>query len=181
MRWLTLFLAAYLSSGVMAHGSEIPIGEESGCREGPLAQFGQYLGDWDIRDEQLAPDGSEWLPGKGARWIFVCIGNGTGIQDFWLAPDGNVGTNLRTFNPGTGVWDIAWAINTQPGFAHIEARQQDNGTIVMRYLSPVPEPLRRITFYPPDKNGWRWTLEYSRDDGEKWREVYRIQATCRLN
>lgn len=176
MRWITLFLTVCLGIGATAHGADIPIGEESGCREGPLAQFGRYIGDWDIRDEQLAPDGSEWKQGKGARWIFVCVGNGTAIQDFWLAPDGNVGTNLRTFNPETGAWDIAWAIKTQPGFAHIQARQQDNGTIVMRYVSPVPDPLRRITFYPPRDDSWRWTLEYSRDGGKTWREVYRIHA-----
>lgn len=181
MKWLTIFLAVSLDNGILASGTEIPIGEESGCREGRLAQFGQYLGDWDIRDEQLAPDGSEWSPGGGARWIFVCVGNGTAIQDFWLAPDGNVGTNLRTFNPETGVWDIAWAINTQPGFAHIEARQQASGKIVMRYVSPIPDPLRRITFYPPGDDNWRWTLEFSRDGGETWREVYRIHATRRSN
>jgi hypothetical protein len=37
--------------------------------------------------------------------------------------------------------------------------------------------LRRITFFPPDENGWNWQLEYSGDAGETWRVVYRIRAT----
>lgn len=83
------------------------------------------------------------------------------------------------FNSGIGALDIAWAINTQPGFAHIQARQRDNGTIVMRYVSPVPDPLRRITFYPPRDDSWRWTREFSQDRWKTWREVYRIHAIRR--
>jgi hypothetical protein len=47
----------------------------------------------------------------------------------------------------------------------------------MHYKSPIPSPLRRITFSPTDANGWKWELEMSTDDGESWFEVYRISAT----
>ncbi len=95
-----------------------------GCMDGPLKQFGRYIGDWSIEDESLAQDGSGWGPGNGARWIFSCLGDGTAIQDFW-----------------------------------------------------IPNPLRKITFFPPDENGWNWKLEFSSDEGETWTEVYRIKAT----
>lgn len=142
-----------------------------------MAQFGRYIGDWRIEDQQLRSDGSGWDPGAGARWIFTCVGNGMAVQDFWIPGDGNVGTNLRTWNPDSGSWDIAWAIDTLAGFAHIEAKQQEDGNIVMLYKSPIPDPLRHITFFPPDEDGWDWQLEYSRDGGEIWRVVYRIRAT----
>lgn len=160
-----------------AADDELPFGDGSACMEGPLAQFGRYVGDWRVADSRLAQDGSGWTEGGGARWIFSCLGNGTAIQDFWLPPDGNVGTNLRTYNSETGKWDIAWAINTLPGFAHIEASQDESGNIVMKYVSPIPDPIRRITFYPPDESGWNWQLEFSTDGGETWFAVYRIRAT----
>lgn len=156
----------------------IPIGDTAACMEGPLAQFGRYIGNWDIEDSRLSRDGTEWTPGSGARWNFVCIGNGTAVQDFWMPSGGNVGTNLRTYNPDKNVWDIAWAISPVPGFAHIQAVQEANGNVVMHYKSPVPDPLRRITFFPPDADGWNWKLEVSADDGTTWTEVYRIKATA---
>jgi len=174
----TLLTACLLiMSYAVADDSGIPLGRSDACMEGPLAQFGRYIGDWKIADAELARDGSGWSAGSGARWIFSCLGDGTAIQDFWLPRDGNVGTNLRTYNAETGSWEIAWAINTVPGFAHIRARQDDDGNIVMHYVQPEPDPLRRITFFPPDATGWNWTLEFSSDGGATWTEVYRIRAT----
>lgn len=172
-----VLVACALASLASADESGIPLGDNAACHAGPLAQFGRYIGDWKIEDWRLARDGSGWSPGPGARWIFTCLGNGTAIQDFWLTPDGNIGSNLRTYNGDSGTWDIAWAINTAPGFAHITARQSDDGSMVMQYLRPEPTPLRRITFFPPDTAGWRWQLEFSTDGGDNWTEVYRIKAT----
>jgi hypothetical protein len=155
----------------------IPSDNPESCMNGPVAQFGRYIGDWKIEDSQLSQDGTTWAPGNADQWNFVCIGNGTAVQDFWLPNNGTVGTNLRTWNAEANRWDIAWAINGLPGFAHITAQIQDDGRIVMHYKNPVPDPLRRITFYPPDESGWRWTLELSNDNGENWFEAYRIKAT----
>ena len=92
--------------------------------------------------------------------------------------DGGVGTNLRTYNKESASWDIAWSVTGMPaGFAHIQAKKDDNGDIVMMYKSPLPKPPRRITFFPPEKNSWKWKLEMSFDEGQSWTEVYRIQAT----
>lgn len=175
---LALPLTLLMCSGFAhADASAIPASDNAACMEGPLEQFGRYIGNWDIADSQLGQDGKTWSPGEGARWNFVCLGNGTAIQDYWLPPDGNVGTNLRTYNPETESWDIAWTITPMPGFAHIQAAEDENGNIVMHYKSPLPDPLRRITFFPPDENGWNWKLEFSEDSGESWFEVYRIKAT----
>ena len=177
-RLLALSLTLLFCSGyASADASAIPTDNVAACMEGPLEQFGRYIGNWDIEDSQLSQDGQTWAPGDGAQWNFVCLGNGTAIQDFWIQPDGNVGTNLRTYNPETESWDIAWTITPMPGFAHIQAEEDDNGNIVMHYKSPLPDPLRRITFFPPDEHGWNWKLEFSNDGGESWFEVYRIKAT----
>ena len=96
-----------VGGSVLADAAALPFDNDSACIESPLAQFGRYIGNWDIEDSQLGQDGETWSPGEGARWNFACLGNGTAIQDFWMPPDGTVGTNLRTYNPQTESWDIA--------------------------------------------------------------------------
>lgn len=150
---------------------------ENACLEGPMEQFGRYVGDWTIADESLAQDGSGWGPGTGARWIFECIGDGTAVQDFWFPNAGGYGTNLRTYNPDTSAWEIVWAAQSLNGLTHISAKQDENGNIVMDVLKPVPPQPRRITFFPPTESGWDWAMEMSFDEGETWTEVYRITAT----
>lgn len=154
-----------------------PAMAENGCMEGPMAQFGRYVGDWKIEDQSLARDGSGWSPGKGARWIFECIGDGTAVQDFWMPNGGGYGTNLRTYNPDTGAWEIVWAAQTLNGLMHIAAKQDDTGRIVMNILKPEQDPPRRIIFFSPDEGGWSWVQQLSFDSGETWTDVYRIRAT----
>ena len=157
---------------------EIPgSGDPSACLEGPVEQFGRYIGDWKIEDEALARDGSGWSNGQGARWIFTCVGNGTAVQDFWLPPGGGFGTNLRTYNPDTGHWEIVWAATSLNGLMHIDAEMQDDGRIVMNIVAPEQDPPRRIIFFEPDENGWNWVQQWSMDGGETWFDVYRIRAT----
>jgi len=171
-----LAMCAWLASPALA-GETVPVRGAAECMKGPLAQFGRYVGNWKIEDSVRNQQTGEWETGSGAQWNFVCLG-GMAIQDFWLPPDGKVGTNLRTWNAETESWDIAWAITGMAGFAHIKAHQDATGNLVMRYVSPQPQPDRRITFFPPDESGWHWKLEISRDGGEQWIEVYRIEATA---
>lgn len=169
--------SAPVLAGDLAVPAGIPMGNAEACQQGPTSQFGRYIGDWKIEDSQFARDGSGWSPGQGARWIFACLGNGMAVQDYWMPANGNVGTNLRIYNAETESWDIAWATNATPGIAQISAKQDEQGNIVMHYVSPLPGPLRRITFAAPDDGGWNWKLEFSQDAGDTWFEVYRIRAT----
>jgi len=68
---IALILAAAPLAG--ADESDFLFDAPDGCMEGPLEQFGRYIGDWKIEDESLAQDGSAWGPGAGARWIFSCL------------------------------------------------------------------------------------------------------------
>ncbi|NNF17740.1 MAG: hypothetical protein HKN70_13430 [Gammaproteobacteria bacterium] len=177
---ITLMLAMALSACTHVKTQTVDVfGDDTGCMEGPMAQFGQYIGNWNIRSSGLAQDGSGWSDGPEAQWDFTCLGNGTAIQDFWKPAGSPVGTNLRTYNSASGSWDIAWAVGGQPGFAHISATQQDNGEIVMTYISPPQDPPRKITFFPAQANSWKWKLEFSFDGGTTWTEVFRINATRR--
>ncbi len=174
-------ILALLGAGVCFSAmAQLPVTETEGCLEGPMAQFGQYLGSWDMKDTQLAADGSGWSDGAGARWDFVCVGNGAAVQDYWMPNGGGVGTNLRIYQPETESWEIAWTATTQPGMTLITAsKEAQTGNIVMHYKSPIPNPLRRIIFFPAAKDSWKWHLEQSMDEGKTWFAVYRMSATRR--
>lgn len=161
-------------------GAGVPaavVGNDAACKEGPLAQFGQYLGDWEIADSALSQSTGAWEPGQGARWVFVCVGDGIAVQDYWMPNNGGYGTNLRSYRSESDSWDVVWSRQGLPGLSRITAKQSGE-QIVMHYLEPLPTPNRRITFFPAAADSWRWKLEIETAEGE-WQEVYRIRASRR--
>lgn len=145
-----------------------------GCLQGPVAEFGQYVGNWNIVERRLGQDGN-WTEHTGTRWNFKCVGNGIAVQDYWLPANGNAGTNLRVYNSDTKSWDIAWTATATPGMARINAKRQENGDILMHYVTEI-SPNRRITFFPPHDNGWDWQLEIDLPD-QGWTKVLELIAT----
>lgn len=177
MRLAPIFLASCLIGSTAEAEAPTATAEADACLEGPMAQFGRYVGDWKIADEQITSDGSGWEPQQGARWIFTCLKHGVAVQDYWHAEGGGFGTNLRTYNPDTETWEIVWAAGNLNGLMHISAVADDDGNVVMDILKPeTPQP-RRIIFFEPDEGGWDWVQQWSFDDGETWTDVYRIRAT----
>ena len=174
---LLIVVLALAGAGLAWSGPEHAHHGSEGCMKGPMAQFGRYIGDWRITDEQLSQDGTEWSAGTGARWQFECVGNGVAVQDYWMPFTGGYGTNLRTFNPSTDAWEIVWTAARQPGLQRISARQDEEGRIVMSIDYPEPPQPRRIIFFPPDEEGWDWAMQWSLDGGNTWFDVYRIRAT----
>ena len=179
MRTTIIIIAAAFLAASFAQAGEPPVlfADKNACMDGPMAQFGRYVGDWKIDDESLAQDGSGWGPGTGARWIFSCVSHGIAVQDFWMPNAGGFGTNLRTYNPDTESWEIVWTAAKLNGLMHISAKQNDAGDIVMDILKPVQDPPRRIIFFEPNENGWNWAMQISFDAGASWTDVYRIKAT----
>lgn len=145
-----------------------------GCMNGPVNEFGQYIGDWNILERRLGKDG-EWTEHTGTKWNFKCVGDGIAIQDYWLPANGNAGTNLRVYNPDTKSWDIAWTATNSPGMARINAVKQDNGSIIMHYVTEI-SPKRRITFFPPHETGWNWQMEMDLE-GRGWTKVLELIAS----
>jgi hypothetical protein len=173
----TALCVVLLAGTAVANDTPVIHSDRNACMDGPMAQFGRYVGDWKITDETLAKDGSSWGPGTGARWVFSCVGPGLAIQDYWMPSAGGFGTNLRTYNPETASWEIVWAASKLHGLMHISATLADDGSIVMSIDKPVQDPPRRIIFFAPDESGWNWVQQWSFDGGASWTDVYRIRAT----
>ena len=179
---------------VIHSGEKPPVGDvlldlllddPAACLNGPMRQFGRYVGDWDIA-EQISADGINWTPGNGARWKFTCVGGGAAIQDYWVpkASDGfaylkGFGSNFRIYDQENETWDVVWAGPGGPSFTHLTGKMNDQGDIVMYWLSPVQSPPRRITFYKPAADGWDWLLEVQGEDSASWQPIYKIRATRR--
>lgn len=160
--------------------SSVLMDKNEGCMTAPSKQFGKYIGDWDIQDWSLSrDDGKTWVEGKGARWNFTCVGDGIAIQDFWMPNGGGAGTNLRIYNPETESWDIVWTARALKGTTKINAKESENGDIVMSYVSPEQTPPRRIIFHPPTKAGWDWSMQMDMSGDKNWTTVYKIKATPR--
>ena len=157
--------------------SSVTMDETAGCMTGPIAQFGRYIGDWTMTSETLSrEDGKTWQKSNNAQWNFKCVGNGIAVQDFWIPETGGYGSNLRMYDPNTKKWDIAWVSTGTPAMSHISAKQDEAGNIIMHYVTPIPTPLRRITFFTPTAEGWDWHLDMSQDGGENWLTVVKMQA-----
>ncbi len=160
-----------------AKTANVLMDKTEGCLKPGIEQFGRYIGDWKIDDQQFQQDGSGWVAGSGARWNFRCVGDGIAVQDFWMPNTGGKGTNLRIYDESKGSWDIVWTATGAPGQMRISAEQDESGKIVMDIISPVQNPPRRITFFAPDETGWDWVMEMSFDEGANWTPVYKIRAT----
>lgn len=142
-----------------------------------VRQWAQILGDWEVRWTALNDDGT--VQGRGtASWHWYAALDGLAIQDFWVqpadgAPGRMVGTNLRTFNTDTGLWDIRSTFG-RSGFEEFTARN-DEDRIVM---NPVGQEKRiRMTFLEMGVTGFRLIEEKSDDGGATWRIFWQAWMT----
>ncbi len=174
MKKLILIMLAWSFSATAQEFDSTAMNKVDGCMSGPTHEFGKYIGDWNILERRLDQDG-KWTEHTGTKWNFKCVGNGIAVQDYWLPANGTAGTNLRVYNPSTKSWDIAWTATLTPGLARINAVQHDNGNMVMHYVTEIT-PKRRITFFPPHKNGWAWQMEIDLE-GRGWTKVLELIAS----
>ncbi len=150
-----------------------------------VKQYGQLAGHWQCKSFNLQPDGN-WAESPGlATWSWYYVLEGYAVQDVWL-PDRNanaaapMGTNLRTFDPGTGLWEMVWTTQQVPRLEKYRASYR-NGEIHMYAERPAsasfPKHLMHITFHNIGETHFDWKYESSGlTDGKNWREVARLSC-----
>ncbi len=57
---IVLLILPYTVSADTWANEAIPFDENAACLEGPMAQFGGYIGNWHIEDSQLQDEGVTW-------------------------------------------------------------------------------------------------------------------------
>ena len=150
-----------------------------------LMEYGQLVGNWQCKDHNLQQDGS-WKESPGiATWSWYFMLDGHAVFDVWRpAPNaaGKVfsGTNLRTYDADTGIWNIVW---TNTSSARIEAFQSSfrndsiHITTERQASATFPKHMMHITFFNISEDHFDWKYESSPvTDGQNWREVSRLSC-----
>lgn len=137
-------------------------------------QFAFLIGTWDCSARFLTADGS--YAETEATWIGTWILDGWAIQDFWIRTksDGTQfqGTNIRSFNPGTGKWDNRWLPMGTLRWSYYESGMVGD-TMVMTGGEGTDSRgpyVDRNTFHDIGPDGWSWRKDRSYDGGETWVE-----------
>lgn len=145
-------------------------------------QFAFLIGEWECATRTMQPDGT--MADGTARWTGAWILDGWAIQDDWASPrpDGTTfhGTNIRSFDPVTRVWDVRWL----PGGTlqwSAYAAERVGETMVMTGGETVDPQGRSIldrnTFYDIGPDAWKWRKDRSFDAGATWLEgVVHVEA-----
>ncbi|ANM28465.1 hypothetical protein ABI59_00715 [Acidobacteria bacterium Mor1] len=144
-------------------------------------QYGFLIGSWDCATRFLGPDG--YIEGS-ATWSGWYILDGWAIQDLWVSelPGGRKmhGTNIRSFNRSSGVWDNRWLPQGTLQWKYYRSEQVGD-TMVMtggEGKDPRGAFVDRNTFYDIGEDGWKWRKDRSYDGGKTWIEgVGHITAT----
>lgn len=157
-----------------------------------IEHFGRLAGAWEVEQEVLTQAG-EWRTETPALWVWQYTLDGFAVTDLWYqAADAlpqymsHLGraymlSAIRVYDVKAG-WRVAWMANGAgkgPGmdFGTFEAVAEE-GRIVMRNSGDDPAVgLQRIVFSDVTDDSFRWTSEYSQDNGATWTAVMKVHAT----
>ena len=150
-----------------------------------VQQFGQLVGSWQCTGENLQQDGT-WQESPGvSTWEWYYVLDGYAVQDVWLPdteanPNASQGTNLRTFDPETGIWDVVWTTQNVPTIEKYRAAYRNDEAHIHaeRPATKVfPSHLMHITFHNISDGHFDWKYEASGlTDGQNWQEQARLSC-----
>lgn len=145
-----------------------------------LGLLSNLLGTWNVQDWQLRKDG-QWQALNGARWSFSAIQNGRALQDNWVsfAPDGKTAAGhvnaIRVYDAITQKWQAAW-LSSNDGRLEFFSGSEDMGEVIFTTTSANKGRLSRQVFSEINPQSFKWRIEWSKDGGESWLTVYRVEA-----
>ena len=150
-----------------------------------LMEYGQLVGNWQCKSHGLQPDGS-WKEAEGVNtWTWYFVLDGHAVQDVWQPSanaDGKVlpGTNLRTYDAETGIWNVIWTLTSSPRIeSFISSYRNDTIHITTERAASAtfPSHMMHISFYNISDGHFDWKYESSPlTDGQNWREVSRLSC-----
>ncbi len=119
--------------------------------------FGKLIGSWKIS----YTNNSTSRTSKG-EWHFSRVLEGMAVQDVIILPppDGELGTTLRIYNPGTRAWDVAYCFTGR--IIRLEARKEGD----MIVLTNIDSKRKKWVFAKIEDNNFHWQDVTVKDDGE---------------
>jgi hypothetical protein len=124
-------------------------------RTGPMALYGQFIGDWTMDGTVYLPDGATHT-GTG-EIHFGWVLQGRAIQDVWIFPGAFFGTTLRVYDPALDAWHILWSDPVKQYFTRQIGRPRGND-IEQNGTNEQGEPIR-WSFTEITRDSFRWTGE----------------------
>jgi hypothetical protein len=150
-----------------------------------LMEYGQLVGTWQCKSFGLQQDGS-WKEAEGVNtWTWHYVLNGHAIQDVWQPQpnaEGEVlpGTNLRTYDAVTGIWNVVWTIVSSPRIESFISSYRNDAihiTTEREATARFPAHMMHITFHNISEKHFDWKYESSAlTDGQNWRELSRLSC-----
>lgn len=146
-----------------------------------LDWFAPVIGEWSFDYyDRMGEHAGRHVTGE---WVFSRVLDGTGVQDVFICPsraerltrpqpDGEYGTTVRIYNPGTQAWDIFYGCAGRA--IRLEARRV--GTEVV--LTEVSEGKMQWIFSEMTENSfhWRHQRREGASDWQTWCEVYAVRT-----
>lgn len=178
-----LIIGLFVAGATAASAADIRAPGPAADGSPELAQFGQFVGTWKCRSYARVRDGS-WQPNDWENtWTWHWILEGQAIQDVWEvpadAPRGrSLGTNLRIFDPESGVWRMAWTTTATRQFDLYEATQVEDDLVMTGEIparGPRPPHTARIIFHDIAADSFQWRYEASLQGADgPWSEQARL-------
>jgi hypothetical protein len=143
-----------------------------------LKLFGQFVGNWDV---EVSRSSNGVLQRDTGEWHFGWVLDGRAVQDVYIVPARSSGqpvrewgSSIRSFDPKTGTWYIAWVGPVQGTLQTFTARQQGD-EIVHEGVTADGRPSRWI-FRDIRPDSFRWQSLISSDHGTTWTLTQEIFA-----
>ena len=150
-----------------------------------IMEYGQLVGNWLCTSSGPQPDGT-WKQAEGVNtWTWYYVLDGHAIQDVWKPSpnaDGkvNMGTNLRTYDSETGIWNVIWTISSSARIEPFISSYRNDAlhiTTEREASAAFPAHMMHITFYNISESHFDWKYESSpMTDGQNWRELSRLSC-----
>lgn len=154
-------------------------------------QFGRLVGLWRVETE-MATQGGSFVATAPGFWVWKYTLDGFAVSDLWYqGADGlptymaNLGrdyllTTNRIYNVREKKWNVYWMAN---GAGKVMGADTGTFTAVLEddaivmTSGPGGFGLQRVVFSDFTENSFRWSSDYSPDDGKTWNTVMRMAAT----
>jgi hypothetical protein len=120
-----------------------------------------WLGDWDV----------SWEGGHGTNRLERILEDRVIHERFEETDDGSgglVGESWSVFEPGRALWRQTW-VDNQGGYLDLVGERVD-GSFAFARGAPErgPNAGQRMVFRDVTEGTFRWTWEFSEDDGATW-------------
>ncbi|ANM30080.1 hypothetical protein ABI59_11605 [Acidobacteria bacterium Mor1] len=156
-----------------------------------LVQFGRLAGLWHVETEMATRSG-DFVAGAPGIWAWKYTLDGFAVTDLWFQPEDGLPAYMaalgrdyhlrsnRVFDMAKKQWRVAWMANgagKSPGmdFGTFHARLAGDA-VVMTADDTGGMGLQRVVFSGFTADSFRWSSDFSRDEGKTWSTIMRMTA-----